>query len=211
MRLNSERGDTIIEVMVAFAIFAAIAVGSLALMNRGTATAQRALEITLVRAQMDAQTQALNYVHEAYVASYQKGIIPPADTAAYQWWDIKTNRAVPSTAVPKFGQLSAGHCPTALPSKAFIMNAQTAKAQTANLSAVPPTGASLPPFSQVLYDTNTLGNITKAYGLTIQAVPHTDAASGTSFVDFHIRACWDASGSSVSMTLGTIVRLYDPR
>lgn len=210
MRLMHERGDTIIEVMVSFALFAMIAVGSLAVMNRGIATAQRSLEITLVRAQIDAQTQALNYIHEAYVASYNKDVPPVVGTAAYQWWDIKTNRNVASSAVPQFGQLAAGRCQTTLPARAFIMNARTAQAQTANLTSSAPTGSSVPPFSQVIYDTNSPGSIVRAYGITIQAVPSA-TTNGTGFIDFHIRACWDAAGSSTPLTLGTIVRLYDPR
>lgn len=212
MRLRHDRGDTIIEVMVSFALFAVVAVGTLAVMNKGTATAQRSLEITLVRAQIDAQTQALHYIHEAYVASYEKGVTPTTGTAAYEWWDIKTNRGVVAAAVPQFGQLTAGRCPASLPSNAFIMNAQTARAQTTGLTATAPAGSSLPPFSQVLYSSaSTPGAITQAYGLAIQAVPSTTSPNGTGFVDFHIRACWDAAGSNVASTIGTIVRLYDPR
>ena len=35
--------------------------------------------------------------------------------------------------------------------------------------------------------------------------------ANTNYYDFHIRACWSAPGSNVNTTLGTIVRLYDPR
>ena len=31
------------------------------------------------------------------------------------------------------------------------------------------------------------------------------------YIDFHIRACWDSPGQSVPVTIGTIVRLYEPR
>lgn len=213
MRLKSQRGDTIIEVMVSFAVFAMVAAGTLAVMNRGTATISHSLEETLVRAQIDAQVQALDYIHEAYVATYQKGVQPPGDTAAHQWWDIITNRNVAPAAVPKFGQLSAGRCPTTLPSRAFIINAQTGTVETnaAKLTATAPTGGSLPPYAQVIYDNNAPANIIQAYGITIQAVPSAASPNGTGFVDFHIRACWDAPGSQVPATLGTIVRLYDPR
>jgi hypothetical protein len=71
-----------------------------------------------------------------------------------------------------------------------------------------PTGASLPPFSQVIYNDDS--SINEAYGLWIEAVPST-VTDGTAFVDFHIRACWDSPGSSAPMTLGTIVRLYEPK
>jgi type II secretory pathway pseudopilin PulG len=203
-----EKGDTLIEVMISFALFAAIAVTTLAVMNQGTGTVQRALEITQVRAQMDAQIEALQYVHEAYVAGFQRGVAPAAGSAAAQWVAIKANYAV--TAASTFGQLNAGKCLTTLPANAFIMNAQTAVPQQTGLTSLPPAGGSLPPFSQVLYDGSTPGAITNAYGIWLEAVSSPVAIRGTPYIDFHVRACWDGAGSNVPATLGTIVRLYDP-
>ena len=48
------RGDTIVELVIAFAIFSLAAVASIAILNSGVATTQRNLEITLVRQQVDA-------------------------------------------------------------------------------------------------------------------------------------------------------------
>lgn len=207
-RRASEKGDTLIEVMISFALFAAIAVTTLAVMNQGTGTVQRALEITLVRAQMDSQIEALQYVHEAYVAGFQRGATPAPGSTAAQWVNIKTNYAV--AAASTFGQLNAGQCLTTLPSKAFIMNAQTAVPQQNGLTSLPPAGGSLPPFSQVVYDGSTPGAITNAYGIWLEAVSSPAGAPGTPYIDFHVRACWDGAGSIVPVTLGTIVRLYDP-
>jgi type II secretory pathway pseudopilin PulG len=205
---STEKGDTLIEVMIAFALFAAIAVTTLAVMNQGTGTVQRALEITLVRAQMDSQIEALQYVHEAYVAGFQRGTSPSPGTTAAQWTTLKSAGYSKSAASP-YGQLTAGQCPSPLPANAFIMNAQKATAQKANLTTQPPADGSSPPFSQVLYDPAT-GLISKAYGIWIEAVKSPVGAIGTPYIDFNIRACWNGSGSSVPATLGTIVRLYDP-
>jgi type II secretory pathway pseudopilin PulG len=65
-----ERGDTIIEVLFAVTVFAMVAVGAMTIMNQGTATAQRSLEVTLVRQQIDAQAEAIRYIHQAYVSAY---------------------------------------------------------------------------------------------------------------------------------------------
>lgn len=206
---SAETGDTLIEVMIAFALFAAIAVTTLAVMNQGTGTVQRALEITLVRAQMDSQIEALQYVHEAYVAGYQRGVAPAPGSTAAQWTTLKSvnySKTTPST----FGQLVAGKCPAVLPANAFIMNAQTAVPQKANLATQPPAGGSLPPFSQVLYDASTPGAITNAYGIWLEAISSPAGIRGTPYIDFHIRSCWDAPGGDTPVTLGTIVRLYDP-
>jgi type II secretory pathway component PulJ len=65
-----QRGDTIIEVVFAVTVFSMVAVGGLALMNQGAAMAQRSLEIGMVRDQMDAQADALRYMHSAYIANF---------------------------------------------------------------------------------------------------------------------------------------------
>ncbi|MBC7512045.1 type II secretion system protein, partial [Candidatus Saccharibacteria bacterium] len=68
-KLNDQRGDTLIEVIVAFAVFAMVAVGALNVMNQGTATAQDTLETTHVRQQIDNQAEILRYLHQAYLAN----------------------------------------------------------------------------------------------------------------------------------------------
>lgn len=204
----SEKGDTLIEVMIAFALFAAIAVTTLTVMNQGTGTVQRALEITLVRAQMDSQIEALQYVHQAYVASFERGVAPTPGSAAAQWVTLKSP-AYTLTTASTFGQLTASGGCAPLPPKAFIMNAQSAVPQQTNLTIAPPAGGSLPPFSQVVYQA-TPGPIQSAYGIWIEAVKSPGGIRGTPYIDFNVRACWSGAGSSVPVTLGTIVRLYDP-
>lgn len=224
MRLGnraSQKGDTLIEVMFAFAIFALIAVGSLTIMNQGISAAQRSLEITLVRAQMDAQAEAIRYIHQAYVASYQKNGPAPTGIAA-EWVRMtsKTSGRGADGASP-FGQTNGVVCPTTTPGqRPFILNARTAKMWDAVPASSSPNG-SLPPFSQVIYNDDftidpvtgdTSGpSINQAYGIWVEAVPSPASANGTGFVDFHIRSCWSGAGSTVPMTLGTIVRLYEPR
>lgn len=207
MRLNrsAAKGDTIIEVLFAVAVFAMIAVGSLAIMNQGTATAQRSLEVTLVRQQINAQAEALRYIHAAYVASYQQGMVPSG--AAGEWRNITKNYAA-SGASP-FGEGADGSsCPTRVPGeRPFIMNARQAKLLGGVVSMTPRGGASVPPFAQVIYNDDS--SVDQAYGLWIEAVPHR-AGNGTAYVDFHIRACWISAGAAHPVTLGTIVRLYEP-
>lgn len=206
--IKNQRGDTIIEVLFAVTIFAMIAVGSLSIMNQGTAASQRALEITLVRQQIDAQAEAIRYIHQAYVASFQQGT-PPTGTAA-QWvamTDKTTGDGADSPSV--FGLTNNGQCPAIAPGqKPFILNARTATVSNVTPVMTPPLGSSLPPFAEIIYNTDS--SINNAYGLWVEAIPSTNIA-GPGFVDFHIRACWDGPGSGAAVTLGTIVRLYEPR
>ena len=66
-----KHGDTLIEVTLCVSIFSLVAVLSLNLMNNGVSNAQRTLEITMARNEIDAQAEALRYIHSSYVAERQ--------------------------------------------------------------------------------------------------------------------------------------------
>ena len=65
--LRSKKGDTLIEVLLAVGIFSMIAISVVAVMSGGTSEAQLALETTLAREEIDAQAEALRYVHDSYI------------------------------------------------------------------------------------------------------------------------------------------------
>ena len=48
-----QRGDTIIEVLLAVTVFSLVAIGAMMVMNQGTNSAQRSLEVTLVKQQIE--------------------------------------------------------------------------------------------------------------------------------------------------------------
>lgn len=213
MRLNrlwrNERGDTIIEVLFAVTVFSLVAVGTLTIMNQGTGIAQRALEVTLVRQQIDAQAEAIRYIHQAYVTSFQVGSPAPTGTAAE--WVKMTSKTTGKGAnqASEFGQVAGTSCPATVPGeRPFILNARKATVVGTAPLMVAPAGTSSPPFAQVQYNPDS--SVARAYGIWIEAIPST-TANATGFVDFHIRACWESLGSSAPVTLGTIVRLYEPR
>lgn len=202
MRLRNDRGDTIVEVLFAVTVFSLIAVGGLSLMNQGIALAQRALEIGLVRDQMDAQADALRYLNKAYIADYGKGGIPTKI-----WKDVVESHAVDHA-------------------QAFNTVADSRGCHLPNPGDMPFTldvtklydNPLLAPTSDVATYAKVRRDPTGAYaeGLWIQAVksPVENDASGEEkpgFYDFHIRACWYTPGQALPVTLGTIVRLYEPR
>lgn len=212
-----ETGDTIIEVMFAIAVFAMVAVGSLMIMNQGVATAQRSIEITFVRQQIQAQAEAIRFIHDSYITSYQQGGTVAPNTTAAEWPKMvdKSSNGHGVDAASDFSAVSGTTCPNKVPgTNPFIVNPRTARVESTPPVMTPPAAASLPPFSQILYQSTDPKNagysvIDHAYGLWIEAVP-SGASTGTRYVDFHIRACWDGTGINHTMTLGTIVRLYEP-
>ena len=196
------RGDTLIEVLFAISVFSLVVVGSLSLMNQGVNASQRALEITLVRNEIDAQAETLRFLNASYIAAYTKGSSYSnysADTSAGQWAAMSNDIDL-SAAVSTFGGTDACAIPSA-PNKPFIFDTRNAKylnSGAANFISSAQT------FSQVKYEN---GNISTE-GIWIEASKSDFQA--TRFIDFHIRACWSAPGQSIPLTIGTIVRLYEP-
>lgn len=188
--MSTQRGDTIIEVMLAFAVFAMIAVGALTVMNRGVASAQDALETTLVRAQMDNQVEMLRFLNRAYSDN-------PDSSMGKKYHDIlaKTTDADAS-------EFAAAGCIDAIPGAGPFFVESDGVVST---SVIPMSNASAPAFAQVVTSPTT-----SSYGLWIEAVKGEATNGAPGFVDFHVRACWEGLTSSVPRTLGTIVRLYDP-
>lgn len=187
---SRQSGDTIIEVLLAITIFSLVAVAGLSIMNQGSATSQRSLEITLVRQQMDAQAEALRYINTAYVAAFKKSGNYSEATPAGQW--VKLTNASSGKLRDQASQY--GTCTP--PDKAFVMNTRTGRVSDVALTPAET-------FSQATYDDTVMKT---AGGIWAEAVRSTATS-----IDFHIRTCWDSPGQEAPMTLGTIVRLYEPQ
>ena len=214
MARSVQSGDTLIEVMFAVAVFAMVAVGSLMIMNQGVSTAQRSLEVTLVRQQVQAQAEAIRFIHDAYITSYQQGGSAPTGIAA-EWSKMTVGHA--ETAASDFSAIAGAVCPDKVPgSNPFIVNPRTATVEVTPPIMTPPAASTLPPFSQIIYRSEDPSSsdykvIKQAYGIWVEAVPSAPKpGESTRYVDFHIDACWDGIGIDHDMTLGTIVRLYEP-
>lgn len=200
------KGDTLIEVIIAISIFGVVAIAAINVMVQGVASTQRSLEITIVRQEIDAQTAALRFLHNAFVASYKSGVAPIEGSASEQWSTMmkyvgESNIKTAS----KFGPESKS-CPST-PLGSFILNTRKAKVVTSSISLKQ---ASL--YAKTNYDIN--NDLISSEGIWIEAVSSPTTSAGISsagYVDFHIRACWITSGRSTPSTLGTIVRLYEPR
>lgn len=209
-----QRGDTLIEVLFAITVFSLIVVATLALMNQGTSAARRSVEMTLVREQIDAQAESLRFLHEAYVAAYQPGIsydlsgdTSPAEEYAKIIDRIITANRQDATA---FGDLTS--CPASAPTDGFLVNPRTARVVTNPVNILSATDG----YPQLQFD-ETSNAIMTGQGLWIEGVRTAVETDGTSltrtagYIDFYIRACWSAPGLDKALTMGTIVRLYEPR
>lgn len=203
MRLvNMQRGDTIIEVMVAFSVFAMVAVGALTVMNQGTAGAQNTLETTLVRQEIDTQAEMLRFLHQAYTSNPGAASGPASKFAAI----LARTRSAALTQPTEYGE----SCTQTLPgesNKRFALNDEGTLLADENTKPIQDLDISASaPYAKV--DTDNSPQV--AYGVWIEPVISNATNNDTRFIDFHIRACWESASGDTQRTLGTIIRLYTP-
>ena len=190
LKRDGQRGDTIIEVLLAIAVFSLVSVGVMTIMNQSTNVAQRALEITLVRQQIDAQAEALRAAHQAY------GTLTTKEARDNSQWKLirGTLRSSPVD--------TSGGCPvTAELTSVFIMN-YTSGSYSTSVDSI--ATADLP-YAQVSPASMT------GYGIWIEGDKVTSINGNVpGAYNFRIRACWYGAGmGDTPMEIETIVRLYD--
>ncbi len=197
---SRSRGDTVIEVLFAITVFSLIAIGGMTLMNRGAALAQQALEIGLVRQQIDSQADALRFLSAAYSNDYGND-----GEATDLWKEVVENNNAEGGA-ERFDEIvsqSTGECN--IPSAANGAFALNIKRLDTDPILIPTNDTAT--YAKIRYD----GPSPVAEGIWIQAVRSRTDNDRPGFYDFHIRACWYTPGQARPVTLGTIVRLYEPR
>ncbi|MBM3210093.1 hypothetical protein FJZ39_02030 [Candidatus Saccharibacteria bacterium] len=198
--MSISRGDTIIEVMFAFATFSMVAVGAITIMNTGTALSQRSLEVTLVRQQIDAQADMVRFVHDSYLQE-------PASTYGQLWQQMR------SRAVTTPVQTSWGTCPVAFTNKFLLApGSSTAADQSNNIALLNESAlSSAATYSQLQVAPSAENS--RAEGLWMDIRRAESVAGGGSAAqayDVYIQSCWNSPGSSVPVTLNTLVRVYEP-
>lgn len=174
-----ESGDTIVEVLLAIAVFSAVAVATLILMHRGVLLAQQSLEVTLVRQQIDAQADLLRYVHARAAAG---------DLPARGVWDGLPRRDGAAEQL-----LGIDVCPETFPSNGFALRVRGGEVA-----------------SDLIYRSPAVYARTvdaESHGVSVQLTK----AQGANAEDAYIQACWYPPGRSRPVTIGTIVRLYEPK
>lgn len=96
-----KKGDTLIEVTIAIGIFSMIAIAIASVMSSGTSGSQTALETTLAREEIDAQAEALRFIHSSYISNrnYRSKSLTDSSKDVYQvlWEDKITKNAITNT------------------------------------------------------------------------------------------------------------------
>jgi prepilin-type N-terminal cleavage/methylation domain-containing protein len=178
MAYRKERGDTLVEVLMAIVIISVVIVGAMTVMSRGLAVAQIALEHSQTRLVINSQLEMVRFARDAYVKDR-------TSATALQWQAIVTGSN--STAVNYDGS-----CNVSGGKQGFYMTKNAT--QVTRNTYTPSTPAVLPSPGQ---------------GVWIEAVL-SPGGTTPAFVDFVVRACWQASGSNGQQRTVTAQRLYDP-
>ena len=228
IKCANKRGDTLIEVMLAVGIFSMVAVAVVAVMNGGTSEAQTSLEATLAREEIDAQAEALRFIHRAYVIDKNSG----QENNLGKLWKEIIKKAITSNPVnPEIINYSPTSCSKlyddAVSSQGeayqygFLIN-------TRQLGATNPTAATTiigkdklkqtVTYPRLFNDTGELmGQSDTATGEGIYIIAIKDPTSTqigknktSAYYDFYIRTCWYGTNDQTPSTISTLIRLYDP-
>lgn len=178
---NKERGDTLIEVLIALTVLSVVVVGAIALMNRGVTQMYDNMERAEVRLLIERQVELLTYARDEYLASIAGSTSTNANAVAL-WVSIRNAPSVSS--VPALDNCSDT-------SQGFSLQGSASTA--ISLSGVAQASAAGFPSS---------GN-----GMWIQKIQSTTAA--VPFIDFYIRACWIQNSRDASQVESSVVRLYE--
>jgi Tfp pilus assembly protein PilE len=217
------KGDTIVEVMFAVAIFGVVAMVAIQMMNRGTTIAQTAIEAQQARNEMDAQAAAIKFIHDSFLSERE---VAPANREYQDLWDALVSNARPSTGVPPYDANSTDNCSATMnTADAFVVNTRALQPRGnvnqivwkasahGGFFAVPQT------YPRIVYIANnpnladsSVTSIHSVEGLQVFAVRSATTRNGQpEYFDFHIRACWRAAGQRVDSHLSTVTRALNPR
>jgi hypothetical protein len=133
MSIKIHRGDTLIEVSFAIVVFCVISILSVGLMNRNLSIAQGALELNMARNEIDAQAEALRFIHDSYTIERAQN---SSNQEYSNLWSEITNHAVNPDSIPAFNAAqcsayygttidSSNPIPTITTNHAFILNTRS--------------------------------------------------------------------------------------
>ena len=91
--MHKLKGDTLIEVALAIGIFSLVAITVVSVVSASLTGAQSALETTVTREELDAQAEALRFIHDSYVSGSQSKKV--TENIYGKLWTAITARAVP--------------------------------------------------------------------------------------------------------------------
>ena len=216
MLVRTRRGDTIIEVTIAILVSCVITVISISLMNSGIKTTENSLELIMARNSMNAQAEALRFLHSAYLTELRSGNTSGKFGNIWKAAISKTNGRhirINTTCDEAYGENGYGI------DGGFVINTRKINEVSGSilLSDTNDNQRKFRPsslYSRIVFGndshmnslTSTNSNMVRAEGIWVT----TAKDPNSKFYDFYIQSCWFGVGSDVPSTLVTVIRLYNP-
>lgn len=182
-RSNSQRGDTLIEVLMSIVILSIVIVGAITVMSRGLRASQLAVEHTQVRFQINAQLEMLKYLRDGYISD-------PTSTAGQTWLALFSGSPLYANTIAS--NYSETSCVVTSNKDGFYLT------QTGGVVNVNQYNSSLAPATYAMPGQGMWIEMTRSTGIS------------PAYVDILIRGCWAGIGDSAQQRSVTAMRLYDP-
>lgn len=219
---ETRRGDTMIEVLLASAIFGFVSLLTITLMNSGLRISQANLQMTMARNEISAQAEALRYIHNAYISS-------PSDSTTWNQyknlWEQLVAGAVSSdeSLDPEDG-LSCAEIyegsQAYVSNDSFVINTYALQlTSTSDFSNVliKNSGANVGKLAETetypyLEFNETYGTVEQANGIWVNVKKSDNSASNGEpmYYEFYINTCWYSVNGTAPTSLDTVIRLYNP-
>jgi prepilin-type N-terminal cleavage/methylation domain-containing protein len=178
-----QRGDTLVEVLMAIVVLSIVIVGAITVMSRGLKASELSVERTQVRFQINAQTELLKYLRDGYASD-------PSSAPGQRWLSLFSGTPTYANTTPTvYNDVVCG----VTSGKIGFYLTQTAGVVSA---------------TQFDFANKPATHAIPGQGLWIEMT----RSSGISpaYVDVVFRACWSAIGDSADQQAVTTLRLYDP-
>jgi prepilin-type N-terminal cleavage/methylation domain-containing protein len=180
---RNQRGDTLVEVLMAIVVLSMVIVGAITVMSRGLKASQLAVEHTQVRLQINAQQEMLRYLRDGYLSD-------PNSTAGQTWKGLFGGAPLyANTTATNYNDAS---CSVTAGKNGFYLT------QTGGVVGVNAFNASNKPAAYALPGQGMWIEMTRSTGIS------------PAYVDVVFRACWSGIGDSADQQAVTVIRLYDP-
>lgn len=178
-----QRGDTLVEVLMAIVVLSMVIVGAITVMSRGLKASQLAVEHTQVRLQINAQEEMLRYLRDSYQSD-------PKSTAGQTWVSLFGGSPLyADTTATNYNDTS---CTVTSGKNGFYLT------QTGGIVSVNAFNFSNKPSAYALPGQGMWIEMTRSTGIS------------PAYVDIVLRACWSGIGDSADQQAVTVIRLYDP-
>jgi prepilin-type N-terminal cleavage/methylation domain-containing protein len=188
--LDNQRGDTLVEVLIAITVLGVVVAGCMAIMNRSLVSILNSAERTAVRSEVNSQTELLHYARAKNPA---------------MWENIKklafVNNATNIVTANDQCKLTEGSSLSTSKAGSFYITNE----------------ADLPTLKNDLkantHGKNLTARATTGKGIWIDAIyyPAVSGDNNVPYFDFFIKACWTPLGNFPDSQTLTIVRIYDNR